>query len=180
MTPFFQKKLILLDVDHTIIDWTNPKTLWDFRGEWKHKFFLSHQTATLRGHRTSTEGGHDPTIRQKQVRIESWCSNLITHAQKHGWWVAIFSDFPQPLLLDWFNKVHIHHIAIGLHTGCLKPLPDGCYQLMSQLGVTGTQTYLVGDGHRTDAKAIHAVGGHFIPVEAIRNKPFTELNMWIQ
>ena len=179
MTPFFQKKLILLDVDHTLIDWTNPKTLWDFRSEWKQKLIQSNQTASLRGHRTSIEHICVQTPQQKHIYLGDWVIEFVRHVQLHGWWVAIFSDFPQPLLMDWFDKLHLHHIAIGLHTGCLKPLPDGCYQLMSQLGVSGAQTFLIGDGLRTDSRAINTVGGHFIPIKAIRNKDLSELRAWI-
>lgn len=179
MPPFFQKKLILLDVDYTLIDWTNPKTLWDFRSEWKQKVIQSNQTASLRGLRTSMERIYDLNETPRQIHLEPWITELIVQAQSHGWWVAIFSDFPQPLLMDWFNELHIHHIAIGLDTGCLKPLPDGCYQLMSQLGVPSAQTFLIGDGLRTDSRSIHAAGGHFIPIEGIRNKSFSELNQWI-
>lgn len=179
MTAFFQKKLILLDVDHTLIDWANPKTVWEFRSEWKQKITQSNHTASIRGLRTDIDHILEQVPPQKQIHLGSWITEFITHVHLHGWWVGIFSDFPQPLLKDWFDKLHIHHIAIGLDTGCLKPLPDGCYQLMSQLGVSGAQTFLIGDGLRTDSRAIHAVGGHFIPIESIRNKSFSELSAWI-
>ena len=178
MTSFFQKKLLLLDVDHTLIDWTNPITIWQFRREWKQKTTQSNRAASLRGYRSPTEETHVQSLSQ-QLRLDLWSNNFISYAQTQGWWIGIFSDFPQPSLSSWFQQVHIHHIAIGLDTGCLKPLPDGCYQLMSQLGVCGSQTYLIGDGLRTDSRAIHSVGGHFIPIDTIRNKPLSTLNEWI-
>ena len=47
------------------------------------------------------------------------------------------------------------------------------------VGRTGSQTYLIGDGLRTDSRAIHAVGGHFIPIEELRHKPIATLSTWI-
>ena len=179
MTTFFQKKLILLDVDHTLIDWTNPRTLWSFRSEWQYKLTQSKRAGSLRGSRTTiappamTEG---PSHR---IHLGSWNTKFIQHIQATGYWLAIFSDFPQPLLKGWLEQMNVHHIAIGMHSGCLKPLPDGCHHLMAQLGVTGSQSYLIGDGRRTDSRAIHAVGGHFIPIEELRHKPIGTLSTWI-
>ena len=132
----------------------------------------------LRGYRGSSDESQDQSI-SEQIRLDIWSNNFISYVQAQGWWIGIFSDLPQPSLSSWFNEVHIHHIAIGLDTGCLKPLPDGCYQLMSQLGVCGSQTYLIGDGLRTDSRAIHSVEVTSIPIGEIRNKPITELSEWI-
>ena len=179
MTSFFQKKLFLLDVDHTLIDWTNPRTVWRFRNEWQHKIKQSQRAVSLRGCRTSTDHTIITTSPSQTTHPGSWSTELIEYIQSNGYWLAIFSDFSQPLLNEWFEQTNLHHIAIGMHSGCLKPLPDGCYHLMSQLGVSGSQTYLIGDGLRTDSRAIHAVGGHFIPIEEIIHKPISRLDTWI-
>ena len=34
------------------------------------------------------------------------------------------------------------------------------------------QTYLIGDGVRTDSRAIYSVGGHFIPIDEIKQSPY--------
>ena len=178
MAAFFQKKLILLDVDHTLINWTNLSTLWAFRGEWQHKVTQSQRAVSLRGHRTPIDGSISSQAHH-QIHLNQWSTKLIEYLQSTGHWLAIFSDFHQPLLKDWFEEANLHHIAIGMDSGCLKPLPDGCYQLMAQLGVPGSQTFLIGDGLRTDSRAIHAVGGHFIPIEAIRHNTLSTLSTWI-
>lgn len=179
MTAFFQKKLILLDVDHTLIDWTNLRTLWDFRSEWQHKVKQSQRAVSLRGYRTSVDSSISSQAHHPQIHLDRWSTTLIEYLQSTGHWLAILSDFPQPLLKDWFEEANLHHIAIGMDSGCLKPLPDGCYHLMAQLGVPGSQTFLIGDGLRTDSRAIHAAGGHFIPIEAIRHNPVSTLSTWI-
>jgi len=180
MPSFFQKKLILLDVDHTLIDWTNPKTLWDFRSEWKCKLQQSQRAVHLRGSRLRTERPTSNTTSSRQITLGTWTNLLIEYVHSTGHWLAVFSDFPQPLLMNWFEQANLHHIAIGMDSGCLKPLPDGCYHLMSQLGVTGPQTYLIGDGVRTDSRAIYSVGGHFIPIEEIKRSPISTLNTWLR
>ena len=178
MSSFFQKKLILLDVDHTLIDWTSLRTLWDFRSEWKQKVQQSNLSPTFRGLRTPADRDPQMDHSQKQIQLGSWVTDLILQARIQRWQIAIFSDFHQPMLMSWFERLNIHHIAIGLDIGCLKPLPDGCYQLMTQLGVCGSQTFLIGDGLRTDSRAIYSVGGHFVPIESIRNKSFSEISDW--
>ena len=74
----------------------------------------------LRGYRYNIDEAHDQSL-YKQIQLEPWSDGLISYAQSQGWWIGIFSDFPQPSLSGWFKQVHIHHIAIGMDTGCLKP-----------------------------------------------------------
>lgn len=109
----------------------------------------------------------------------SWEQKTIEYLQQKGYFIGIYSDFPQPSLTTWFENVGIYFISVGADTGTFKPLPDGCLQLMAQFGVAGSQTYLIGDGLRTDARAISQAGGHFIPIEEIRSKSAEVLDAWI-
>ena len=182
MNPFFQKKLFLLDVDHTIIDWKQLQTIWDFRQDIPQKITLRKQAVHLRGtHSPSLGSQHTIQVKDAQVpySIPKWVSIVMKEIEQTNHWLGIFSDFPQPLLRSTFSNLNIHHIVSGSDIGCLKPLPDGCIQLMATLGVCGAHTYLIGDGYRTDARSITQAGGHFIPVQQIRQQP--ELfHQWLQ
>ena len=92
----------------------------EFRREWKQKVTQSSRAAALRGYRYNIDETHDQSL-YKRIQLEPWSDGLISYAQSQGWWIGIFSDFPQPSLSNWFKQVHIHHIAIGMDTGCLKP-----------------------------------------------------------
>ena len=135
----------------------------------------------LRGRRVYTEQSQNmTTVRTiKPVELDQWSKVLITFLSNSGYCIGIFSDFPQPELLAAFTHLNVHHIGIGSENGTLKPLPDVCFQLMSQLGVHAGNTYLIGDGLRTDKRSIFAVGGHFIPIQEIRNQSMDRLQSWI-
>ena len=174
MNPFLQKKLFLLDVDHTIIDWKQLQTIWDFRQDINRKLTLTQRAVHLRGAQCVNKGSHHSNhvnVATISDSIPEWITVIINEIEQTNHWIGIFSDFSQPLLRSTFSTLRIHHIVSGSDIGCLKPLPDGCLHLMAMLGVCGSQTYLIGDGCRTDARSITQAGGHFIPIQKIRQHP---------
>lgn len=178
MCSFFQKKLILWDVDFTLINWSSPAVLWRFRRDWNSKSQLTQVVGAYRG--TRKLAAHK-TVAEHQIAFQpnSWEHRAIQYLQQNGHFVAIYSDFPQPSLSAWFETLGVHFISIGSETGTFKPLPDGCIHLMTQLGVVGSATFLIGDGRRTDARAISQVGGHFIPIEEVRDQSVQVFDEWI-
>ena len=182
MNPFFQKKLFLLDVDHTIIDWKQLQTVWDFRKDIARKLTLTERAVHLRGSQSNSLGSHHLSqvhaVTTSHI-IPEWITVILKEIEQTNHWLGIFSDFSQPLLRSTFATLNIHHIVSGSDIGCLKPLPDGCLQLMAMLGVCGSETHLIGDGSRTDARSITQAGGHFIPIQQLRKQP--ELfRKWLQ
>ena len=181
MNPFFQKKLFLLDVDHTIIDWKQLQTVWDFRKDIARKLTLTERAVHLRGGKSASLGSqHLSQVQDTDSHtVPEFITVILQEIEERKHWVGIFSDFPQPLLLSTFSTLNIHHIVSGSDIGCLKPLPNGCLQLMAMLGVCGSETHLIGDGCRTDARSITQAGGHFIPIQQLREQP--ELfRKWLQ
>jgi FMN phosphatase YigB (HAD superfamily) len=181
MNPFFQKKLFLLDVDHTIIDWKQLQTMWDFRKDIVRKLTLTERAVHLRGGQSASLGSHhlSPVQATDLHTVPEFITVILQEIEQTNHWLGIFSDFPQPLLRSTFSTLKIHHIVSGTDIGCLKPLPDGCLQLMAMLGVCGSETHLIGDGCRTDARAITQAGGHFIPIQQLRGQPDL-LRKWLQ
>jgi len=177
MTSFFQKKLILWDVDYTLINWNSPAVLWRFRHDWNIKSKSTQMVGAYRGTRRSFR--HNAIQHDVSFSEDSWEQRTIKYLQQKGHFIGIYSDFPQTSLSTWFETMGIYFVSVGCDSGTLKPLPDGCLQLMAQFDVIGSQTYLIGDGLRTDARAISQVGGHFIPIEDIRAKSLQVLDDWI-
>jgi len=171
MRPFLQKKLFILDVDHTLIAWNKLQTSWRFRTDLAEKSHYASQTSVLRGRmiKSSIATKHIPTPKHTHIPLEVpvWLQVLLEH-QQH---IAIFSDFPQHHLHNFFREVGITQIVDGLDVGCLKPLPEGCLQLMSMIGIPPSDTYLIGDGWYTDAHAITRAGGQFIAVDRLVKDP---------
>lgn len=178
MNAFFQKKLILWDVDYTLINWNSLATLWQFRHDWNIKSKSTQMVVPYRGTRRSfrhkSSSKHDVSFSEY-----SWEQKAIRYLQQKGHFIGIYSDFPQASLSMWFEAMGIYFISVGSDAGTFKPLPDGCLQLMAQFGVAGSQTYLIGDGLRTDARSISQAGGHFIPIGEIRAKSVEVLDDWI-
>ncbi len=179
MNPFFQKKLFLLDVDHTLIDWSNPLTWWYFRKDIPKKFEFSTTSPHQRGQRLYRHctSRHSPYTIASQYTFSNPVQEIlhILHTADCG--IGIFSDLPQSALHPTFERLGIHHIVCGLTIGALKPLPDGCLQLMTTFGAVGSQTYLIGDGLHTDARAITSIGGTFIAIDSLLQNP-KRLHRW--
>ena len=171
MRPFLQKKLFILDVDHTLIAWNKLQTSWRFRNDLAEKSHYATQTSLLRGRtvKSSIATKHIPLSKHKQLSLEIpiWLQVLLEYEQP----IAIFSDFPQQHVHTYFAKIGITQIVDGWDIGCLKPLPDGCFQLMSMSGTPPSNTYLIGDGWYTDARSITQAGGQFLDVNRLVKDP---------
>ncbi len=181
MNPFFQKKLFLLDVDHTLIDWSSPKTWWHFRQDIPSKFAFGSASPHQRGRRVHSQcmPQYSSAISNSQYIFGNSVRELLSILRTSGCGIGIFSDLPQSALHSTFEKMGIHHIVCGLTIGALKPLPDGCLQLMTAFGVVGSQVYLIGDGVRTDARAITSIGGTFIAIDSLLSNP-QALHRWLR
>lgn len=179
MNPFFQKKLFLLDVDHTLIDWSNPMTWWHFRKDVPDKFEFGSTSPHQRGQRLYRHctPRHSSSTGISKYTFSNPVQEILDILRTTNCGIGVFSDLPQSALHPTFQCLGIHHIVCGLTIGALKPLPDGCLQLMATFGVVGSQTYLIGDGLHTDARAITSVGGTFIPIDSLLKKP-KALHQW--
>ncbi len=177
MNQNLQKKLVIFDVDNTIINWSEPSTIWTHRRHWSSRTSLSNTARLFRGihHPNITAIKTERATHVKIVWFEQ-CVRWIQQTQGH---VAIFSDLPQLHLHQYFTNIGVFSIIDGLDIGCVKPLPDGGHQLMAQFGVPPSQTYLIGDDTRTDGRSAFNWGGHFIPVSRIQKSPLSELQRWL-
>lgn len=177
MNQHFQKKLVIFDVDNTILNWSDPVTIWTFRKYLSSRSTLSNKASTQRGLRNYTA---KTTKKQRSIRFRvRWFEKCVSYIQQNQGYVAIMSDLPQEYLHSYFNTIGVFSIVDGLDIGCVKPLPDGGYQIMAQFGTPPSQTFLIGDNSRTDGRAVFAWGGHFIPFAQIQHNPIKELKRWL-
>lgn len=178
MLDFFEKKLILLDVDNTLLDWGNWKTIWSFRSDWIHRKRLSQELSLSRGVRTFPSIDDTPFESTMNPPIASWFLEALPWMKSHNLCIAIFSDHPQPQLWHYFTTHQIHTIVDACEIGCSKPLPDGIEQIQAFMGISAHSTYIIGDGIYTDGRAAQRNGAHFIPVQTLKDKPIETLEMW--
>ena len=181
MSSFFQnfpKKLLILDVDNTIIPWNN------FHVARKNKDIAyavlqqQNKVQYMRGKRT-------PSIAQKHIAppqpqhllpLEStnlWLRDFLAIAQKQCS-IAVFSDLDHTELQPFFAKFAIQHIVSGLQIGVVKPKPDGLWQILSMSGFYPHEAVFIGDTESTDGQASLFAGVEFFHIETIQQtRPHT-------
>lgn len=179
MLNFFEKKLILLDVDNTLLDWRDWKTIWSFRSDWTHRKQLSRTLSQSRGIRANPVIQDHPLTFDSNPPIASWFLDTLPWITNKNIYIAIFSDHPQPQLWDYFSRHQIHTIVDASEIGCSKPLPDGIEQIQAFVGVSAHNTFIIGDGLYTDGRSAQRNGAHFIPVQTLQENPIEILEMWL-
>jgi predicted HAD superfamily phosphohydrolase YqeG len=179
MLNFFEKKLILLDVDNTLLDWRDWKTIWSFRSDWTNRKQLSRTLSHSRGIRTTPELQNYPLTFDLKPPIAAWFVEALPWMAANNIYIAIFSDHPQPQLWDYFTAHQIHTIVDASEIGCSKPLPDGIEQIQAFVGISAHNTFIIGDGLYTDGRSAQRNGAHFIPVQTLQEAPIETLTMWL-
>lgn len=175
MSSFFQnfpKKLLILDVDNTIIPWN------EFQVARKNKDIAytvlqqQNKVQHMRGKRT-------PSIAQKYIAMPKphrifpieltnvWLREFLTIAQNHCS-IAVFSDLDHTELQAFFAKFAIQHIVSGLQIGVVKPKPDGLWQILSMSGCYAHEAIFIGDTANTDGQASMFAGVDFFHIETIQ------------
>ena len=179
MLDFFEKNLILLDVDNTLLDWSDWKTIWSFRSDWTHRKQLSSALSLSRGIRTHSSNNSSRPESILNPPIASWFKEALPWMKEQNIYMAIFSDHPQSQLWSYFLSHEIYTIVNASDIGCSKPLPDGIAQIQAFFSVAAHNTFLIGDGIYTDGRAAQLNGAHFIPVQSLQENPIEILEMWL-
>lgn len=181
MIDFFEKKLVLLDVDNTILDWSDWQTIWYYRKDWRIRGLQAQQLKLQRGQRTPPLPTQEEHLHQtsSQPKVSDWFLTALPWFQAQNVCLAIFSDLPQSALHHFFSQHEIHTIIDASNVGSLKPFPDGIWQIQATMGVPSHNTFLIGDNQLTDGRASQAAGIQFIPVQSLQTSPINSLTKWI-
>ena len=165
MSQFFQKKIYVFDVDNTLVDWSNPKTLFH---DISYSLQLKKTQKILNKHR-GLRGCYPlklPAISPLPIHPE--LLQLLKHLREQKENIVIFSDLPHPELFSIFEQFQIQLIINGQDIRATKPLPDGLWQIASQYGVPASEIILIGDQDNTDFRSAIKAGAQYYDVRDLK------------
>lgn len=178
MAYFLKKKLLIFDIDNTILLWKESGLWWRHQNISKPLRQAQKSIAFKRGLRKhsceETVQYRSLPIAQFPQNIESdisaWIQQSFTWLNQNQIPIGIFSDLPHPELHHYFATFQIQHIIDGQWQQITKPLPDALWQLAALFGVPPTQIILIGDQRSTDQQSAFAMGAHFFNINDIHQQ----------
>ena len=165
MSQFFKKKIYVFDVDNTLIDWSNLKTLL-------HNLSYTLQLIKTQKILDKQRGLRDCSPLQLPISspfpINPELLEFLKHLRGNKENIVIFSDLPHPELFALFQKFQIQLIVDGQAIRATKPLPDGLWQIASQYGVPMSEIILIGDQDKTDFHSAIKAGAQYCDVQDLK------------
>ena len=165
MQQLFKKKIYVFDVDNTLIDWNDLKTMFSDISYSLQISKVQKQLNQKRGIR------NQPALRlplRSLPPLHPELLALFTFLRQKNEPIVIFSDLPHPELETIFTAFHVQVIINGQDIAATKPLPDGLWQIASQYGVSPTEIILIGDQDKTDFRSAINAGTQYFNVETLK------------
>lgn len=165
MQQLFKKKIYVFDVDNTLVDWNNLKTLF-------HDISYSFEITKIQKSLNQRRGlRNNPPLQLplcSPLPIHPELLQFLKHLRDNKEIIVIFSDLPHPELHDVFEKFQIQLIIDGQDIASTKPLPDGLWQIASQYSVPASEIIFIGDQDKTDFHSAIRAGVQYFSVDHLK------------